>query len=199
MAANRLRILLAALLISLAGALPAAAQFKIGPKAGVTVNSLHFDRSVLDSDNRAGFTGGLMCEFTLPVVGVGFDLSALYTRRSAQWMEANDVTKDARDYFAIPLNLKWKLKLPIVRPFLTTGPEVAFLTSRKAVNEAWRNHAVDWSWNFGAGLELMGHLQVAASYGIGINNAVKKTGIADNAAKVAAKNRVWTITAAYLF
>ena len=179
--------------------MPASAQFKIGPKLGATVSSLKFDRSVFDSDNRAGFTGGLMCEFTVPVVGVGFDLSAMYVRRSTRWMESNNVVSDSRDYFTIPVNLKWKMRLPLVKPFLTTGPEFAFLTSGRSVGEAWRNKKIDYSWNFGAGVEILGHLQLAAAYGIGLNSALQKTGVADNATKVEAKNRVWTLTAAYLF
>ena len=51
----------------------------------------------------------------------------------------------------------------------------------------------------GAGVEILGHLQLAAAYGIGLNSALQKTGVADNATKVEAKNRVWTLTAAYLF
>ena len=62
-------------------------QFRIGPRVGVAVNDLHFNKSVFDGDNRAGFTAGVMTEFTVPVIGLGFDLSAMYVRRSAKWMD----------------------------------------------------------------------------------------------------------------
>lgn len=198
---NRLKLLLAAAIIAIAGAMPASAQFKIGPRLGVTVNSLHFNRSVFDSDNRAGFTGGLMCEFTVPLIGVGMDLSAMYVRRSVRFMIDKQLSGDTRDYIAIPLNLKWKFKLPLVRPFLTTGPELAILTSGRKVDNRWNNRRREWAWNFGAGLEILGHLQVAASYGIGISKSL--TGQTPDGGSsydaYNAKARVWTVTAAYLF
>lgn len=196
---TRIKLIIIAMVLAMASALPAAAQFKFGLKAGMTVNSLHFDKSVFESDNRAGFTGGLMCEFTVPVIGVGLDVSAMYVRRSAEWMESNNVMRDNRDYFTIPVNLKWKFSIPVVKPYIVTGPEFAFLTSKKAISEAYHNKSVDYSWNIGAGIEILSHLQVQAQYGIGLNNALEKIGAADNATKVEAKNRVWTITAAYLF
>lgn len=180
----------------------AQAQFRIGPKAGVTVNSLHFNNEVFDNSNRAGFTGGLMTEFTVPVVGIGFDLSFMYVRRNASWMEQNNVLRDNRDYFEIPLNLKWKLGLPIVNriitPYLTTGPSISFLTSRKAFHEMYRNKKYDSAWNFGFGAELFHHVQIGATYGIGISKAVKALG-GGSGVNIKGKNRYWTITAAYLF
>lgn len=204
---TRFKLIIIAAVMALAGAIPAAAQFKFGPKAGVSVNSLHFSRDVFDSDNRTGFTGGLMCEFTVPVVGIGLDASLMYVRRSVDaeydpntgGPQTPATTTIGRDYITIPVNLKWKFGIPVVKPFLTTGPEFSFLTSRKAIKDAWRNKSVDYSWNFGAGVELLGHLQVAASYGLGLNKVLQNIGLADNATKVNAKNRYWTITAAYLF
>ena len=199
---KRFKVLIIAAIVAIANIIPVSAQFKIGPKLGIDVSTLKFDSSVFDSQNRAGFTGGLMCEFTAPIIGVGFDLSAMYVRRSAQWMESNNVMSNNRDYFTVPLNLKWKFGIPMVKPFLTTGPEVSFLTSRKAVSNAFSNGSVDWSWNFGAGVEVLSHLQIAASYGIGINKAMKAVNLGgQNVGQggVSARNRVWTVTAAYLF
>lgn len=196
---KNLKAILAALLLIVA-AQSASAQFKIGPRLGINVSELHFNSSVFDSSNRAGFTGGLMAEFTVPVVGIGFDASLMYSRRNAEWMASQGVkTTATRDYFNIPVNLKWKLSLPLVKPFLTTGPDFAFLTSRSAINEAYRNHKVNTSWSFGLGAEILGHLQIGASYGIGLNKALERIGAIDGYQEIEAKNRVWTITAAYLF
>lgn len=202
---KRFQIIAAALVLMIAMAMPAAAQFKIGPRVGLNVNKLHFNSSVLDDDNRAGFTGGLMTEFTVPVIGIGFDASFMYVRRDAKWMEDNASVTAKRDYFTIPVNLKYKLNLPlvnnIVRPFLTTGPEFSFLTSRRAITNAYRNKSTDISWNFGIGVEFIKHLQLAASYGIGLNKAVKYVPAASdiNPVGIDGKNRYWTVTAAWLF
>lgn len=183
-------------------AIPAQAQLRFGLKAGVAVNSLHFSSSTFDAENRAGFTGGAMLEFTLPATGLGLDLSAMYVRRNSQWLDENGLTRDNRDYIDIPLNLKWKISIPvinnIIRPYLTTGPDFAILTSRRSVEDAYRNRKFDTSWNFGFGAELFRHLQVGASYGIGITKALKTIG-ATGTSGINGHNRYWTVTAAWLF
>lgn len=185
-----------------ATALPSQAQFRFGLKAGVNVSSLHFSSETFDSDNRAGFTGGAMVEFSSPVSGLGVDLSAMYVRRNSQWLDDKGLTKDDRDYIEIPLNFKWRMNIPlinnIIRPYLSTGPSFAFLTSRRAVENAYRNRRFDTSWNFGFGVELVKHLQVGASYGIGMTKALKTIGVTGTS-NISGRNNYWTITAAYLF
>lgn len=183
-------------------ALPAQAQFHFGIKAGVNVDRLSFNKDVLNSDNRAGFTGGIMAEFTVPLIGVGCDISAMYVRRNSRFMENNSVVNNQRDYIDIPLNLKYKLSLPgiskVFAPFVTTGPSVAFLTSKKYIEQAYKNHSIDAAWNFGLGFELLSHVQIAASYGLGLTKALDTLNLIEGA-KIDGKNRYWTVTAAYLF
>ncbi|MCM1292936.1 MAG: PorT family protein [Bacteroides sp.] len=183
-------------------AVPSQAQLRFGVKAGVTVNSLHFSCETFDSENRAGFTGGVMLEFTAPVSGLGVDLSAMYVRRNSRWLQENNLTRDDRDYIEIPLNLKWRMNIPLVnnicRPYLLTGPSFAFLTSRRSMENAYRNRSFDTSWNFGFGVELVKHLQVGATYGIGLTKALKTIG-ATGTSHINGRNRYWTITAAYMF
>lgn len=192
-----------ALMALIGSVMPAHAQLRFGLKAGVAVNSLHFNTSTFDADNRAGFTGGAMLEFTAPVIGLGVDLSAMYVRRNAKWLDANNINQtDNRDYIEIPLNLKWRMNIPVInnvcRPYLATGPSFAFLTSKKAAEQAWSNKKFDTSWNFGFGLELFKHVQVGASYGIGLTKALKTFG-ATGQGNIDGRNRYWTVTAAYLF
>ncbi|MDE6322674.1 MAG: porin family protein [Paramuribaculum sp.] len=199
---KKITIILAIMLASVATSLTANAQFRFGLKAGVAMNSLHFNNSDFDASNRAGFTGGAMIEFTVPVIGVGFDLSAMYVRRNTQWLEDNGLTKDNRDYIDIPLNLKWKINVPLInniaRPYLLTGPTFSFLTSKKSFDEAWSNRKFDTAWNFGFGIEFIKHLQVGASYSVGMTKALKSTGITGTS-NIEGHNRYWTVTAAYLF
>lgn len=188
-----------ALAFVLAIAIPASAQFRFGLKAGATINKLSFDKDVLDSDNRTGFTGGVMMEFTAPLIGVGMDASILYANRSIDFVDENgESDHKTRSYIDIPLNFKYKLGLPVVSkiitPFVTTGPDFSFLCSKKNVDNAFKNKSFDFAWNFGLGVELLRHLQIAANYGLGITNSVS-----GNDAMYDSKNRTWTITAAYLF
>ena len=191
---------------------PADAQIKFGIKAGANFNSLKFNQDLLDSDNRAGFNGGVMLEFTMPLIGVGMDASVMYVHRSgrsgvSELDENGNIvstsTSFSRIYIDIPLNLKYKLSLPgigsLVKPFVTTGPSFAFLVSKKSINEFLKNKSCDIAWNFGFGVELFSHLQVAASYGLGLTNTLEYVGIGNNNETIEGKNRYWTVTAAYLF
>ncbi len=194
----------AAFMMALVAAVPAQAQFHFGIKAGLDVDRLSINSKLFDSDNRAGFTGGVMIEFTAPIINLGFDLSAMYVRRNSQFMVANNIVKNDRDYFEIPLNLKYKLEVPaiarVITPFVTTGPSVAFLTSRKHIEKAYKNNEIDVAWNFGFGVELFRKVQLAASYGLGLTKALENVpGISISGADIEGKNRYWTVTAAYLF
>ena len=194
----RIFLLLVALLAGFASA-SAGDTFKFGPRVGVNVNSFHFNQSTFDSDNRAGWTAGLMAEFRIPVIGVGGDLSLMYVRRNASFMERYGT--DKRDYFEIPLNFRYNFGFlgfgKILTPYIAAGPSAAFLTSRKSVADGnMRNRSVDWAFNAGFGLQFFNHLDISARYGWGLSRAF--SGNVDNE-KIDGKNRYWTITAAYLF
>lgn len=193
-------ILLAiALLIGSMGAV-SASPLRFGLKAGVTVNSLHLNSDVFDSRNQTGFTGGAIIDFRVPVIGVGFDLSAMYVRRNARFMQAQEIAEFQRDYIDIPLNFKWNINIPavgeLITPFLSTGPAVSFLTSRRHDGD-YKNKECDFSWNFGFGVTLLNKLQIAAGYGLGLTKAMKT--VYDGAEKIDGKNRYWTITGAWFF
>ena len=64
-------------------AIPAQAQFKFGLKGGLNITDMSFSSDVLESSNRAGFFIGPTVKFTLPIVGLGVDASALYDQREA--------------------------------------------------------------------------------------------------------------------
>lgn len=194
------RIIIAMALIMAFG-VSANAQIKFGVKAGVVVNDIKFDKDIYATDNRAGFTGGLMMEVNVPIVGLGVDASVMYVRRSAKItnteMAIMETTTINNDYIEVPINLKYKFGLPgigrIVTPYLFTGPSFSFLTSKKAIDDAINNKKFDLSWNFGAGVQILNKVQVGASYGLGLTKA------SESVTGIDAKNRCWTITAAYLF
>ncbi|MCC8175236.1 MAG: PorT family protein [Bacteroidales bacterium] len=200
--------LLVALVVALMTVGSASAQFHWGPKVGFTTNKLHMDKSGLDSDNRTGFTGGLMAEVGVPLVGLCFDASLMYVRRSFEYTAedvttGNDVTlKYNRDYFEIPVNIKYKIQIigveKIVKPYIFTGPSFAFLCSKKSM-DAFKNKSFDCSWNFGIGVELLSHLQVQGSYGLGITKSVESNVDANGNSLYSGKDRFWTVTAAWLF
>ena len=197
-----------ALALALAVIMPAMAQFRFGVRAGLNVNSLHFNKEIFDENNRAGFTGGVMAEFTVPIIGVGADLGVMYVRRNSHFMQTlADKTTEVQnlnsDYIEIPLNIKYKIGIPaissILKPYIFTGPSFAFLTSKKHIENFVHDKTCDIAWNFGLGLEFFNHLQVGASYGLGMTKAFQAVNLAGDAAGIEGKNRYWTVTAAWLF
>ncbi len=199
-------------LLAIVGAAPAAAQFKWGPRLGFNTSKLHFDGKVTDTKNMTGFTGGMEVELTIPVVGFGFDASVMYVNRgvndpvyvdngNGQPVTTTD-NKHHYSYIEIPINLKYKIGLPavskIIAPYIYTGPSFAFLCSSKTWQDMKRK-SCDVAWNFGLGVELFTHLQVSASYGIGLNSAVERMIGGGGQEVYDGKNRCWTVTAAYLF
>lgn len=196
-------IFMTLVMILSASSIPASAQFKFGPKVGLTINDMHFNKDVFDSDNQTGWTAGVMAEFTVPVIGLGFDLSAMYVRRNAKFLYENEIAKDNRDYIEIPLNLKYKFSLPVVSkilvPYIGLGPSVSFLTSRRNIEGALKNKSVDWAMNFGFGVQLLSHLDINARYGLGLTKAVQAIDDEFESAGIEGKNRYWTISVAYLF
>ncbi len=193
------KLLVTIALIS-AVALPSSAQFRFGIKAGLAVNNMKFSQEMFNAENRTGFTGGIMTEFTVPIVNLGFDASVLYARRSVEFAtdKVGTTITDNRNYIDIPVNLKWKIGLPIVgkvlTPFITTGPDFSFLISGKSINEVWENRKFDCAWTVGAGLQFFNHLQIAANYGFGLTKTVS-----GNESLYSGKDRAWTVTAAFLF
>lgn len=192
------------LVIALFGMGAASAQLRFGVKAGLNLNSLHLSnlQKNFDDDNKCGYTLGVMTEFQVPVIGLCFDLSAMYTRMNSE-IEVpageNEKAPFNKNFLEVPLNIKYKFGLPIVgslvSPYLFTGPSFAFKLD-KNTTDALKTKTCQVAWNVGLGVELIRHLQISGSYGFGINN------IADhwiNTEDAKVKNNYWTVTAAWLF
>ena len=176
------------------------AQMRFGVKGGVTINELKWDKDIFSSDNRMGFTGGLMLEIGMPIVGLGIDASVLYTHRENELYLEGEKLK--RDFIDIPVNAKYKLQLPVlskvIAPFVTTGPDFALLLSDQDKGD-FKARKWNISWNVGFGADIFRKLQVHANYGIGMSKAFEYIGKEVDSQTVEGKDRYWTITAAYMF
>lgn len=183
----------AALTLLAVCATPVSAQFRIGPRVGMNVNKMHFSKDVADSDNRSGFTAGLMAEFNLPILPFGFDASVLYSRHTLSVKEGNEKMTQGSDYIDVPISVKWRLGLPVVgkiiSPYIFTGPQWSYLVGRRFFDDLKRKRS-EMAWNLGVGLQLVSHLQVSANYSWGMTKTMENFN---------GKNRTWTITAAWLF
>lgn len=207
---QKITLLLAVILCSAVSA--NAGGLRFGIKAGLNVNSFNFNKDkLIDSDNRCGWTAGVMTEFVVPVIGIGFDVSAMYTRMNAEAIlrpnvEGHSATLGSeelgKNFIEIPVNVKYKFNIPavntIIRPYVYTGPSFAFKLGKNTFDD-FKTKTCQVAWNLGLGLELIQHLQVQASYGFGMNNVANATGLVQAVGDVKGKNNYWTITAAYLF
>ena len=194
---------MATVLTMLTLAVPAQAKLRVGPRVGIDVSSLHFNKELFDKENRVGFTAGLQLDLSLPL-GFGFDGSVMYARRSIDASNAETVIKAKRDYINVPINIKWGLSIPAINkvflPYIFTGPDFAFLASKTGINDAWKSHKVDVSWNVGVGIELVKHLQVSATYGLGMTKLGHTLGMTSSPnSDIEGKNNNWTITADWIF
>ncbi|MBQ2163585.1 MAG: porin family protein [Muribaculaceae bacterium] len=180
--------------------IPAQGQVRFGVKGGITINELKWDKNILSSENKAGFTGGLMLEVGLPVVGLGIDGSVLYAHRENEMYM--DGIKLKRDYIDFPINVKYKIQIPVISkifaPFVSTGPDFALLLSDSDTGD-FKTRKWNTSWNVGFGAELFRKLQIHANYGIGLTKAFEYINKEVESTTVKGKDKYWTITAAYLF
>lgn len=190
---KKIKTLVVMSLIAMMTAFSANAKISVGPKLGLNVDHLtsNYSESLKDA---CGFTGGVTAEFVVPIIGVGADLSLMYTHMTAKENGENIF----QNMLEIPLNFKYKVNIPainqIIRPYAFTGPTLAVRLGGNADDMDWKKG--QWGWNVGVGLEFIKHLQVSAGYTFGINNAVK---IALPTGDFKIKNNYWTVTAAWLF
>ena len=187
----------------------AQAQVKFGVKGGLNLTNMKFDNSIVDKSNQTGFFIGPTINFTLPVVGLGIDASALYDQRSAKIEGSDDKLK--QQSIQIPINLRYGFGLGNTASFyIFAGPQFGFNIGDKTTNLL--NNALEWrlkdsnlSANLGVGLMLLNHLQVSANYNValgttGETNIVNSTlSTAGNILTGKTKANAWQLSVAYFF
>ena len=193
----------------------AQAQVKFGLKGGLNVTNMSLNSEVFDADNQTGFFIGPTVKFTLPIVGLGIDASALYDQRDAKiTVEDNGASVESKiknQSINIPINLRYGVGLgSTASVYLFAGPQFGFNVGDK--NQSifkdmgeWRLKSYTFSVNVGLGAMLLSHLQISANYNI----ACGKTGettvssalgeLAQSAAKKRGRANAWQIGLAYYF
>lgn len=178
--------------------IPSQAQLRFGLKLGANISHASFKD--FDTDNVSSFTGGPMVEFMFPIFGLGIDAAAMYAGKGYKSIDDSrtnsTLSKETTrfHYIDIPVNLKWKFGLPMLKVFLAAGPDFGFMINNNLKNvNADRERKFDLGINLGGGVEVFHKLQVGVQYGWGLTNAVNLEGHGNG------KNRNIQITAAYLF
>ncbi|MFR3278970.1 porin family protein [Phocaeicola plebeius] len=181
----------------LALAIPAQAQIKFGVKAGLNVSKLHLSENIVSKDNRAGFFVGPTAEFTLPLLGLGIDGSVLYNQFGVDSEKGTSTKKSIE----IPINLRWTVGFSsLVGAYVAVGPQFGFNVGDRWFDEVCEFKKNTTSFNVGAGLKLLGHLQVGATYNFALkdNGKIHDDDIED-LATIGFKQNTWQVSVAYLF
>ncbi|MEJ8769248.1 porin family protein [Prevotella sp. HCN-7019] len=187
-------------------AMPASAQLKFGVKGGLNITDMSLSSDVFETSNRTGFFIGPTVKFTLPIVGLGIDASALYDQRESELTNAdNEVTKIKQQAINIPINLRYDIGLgSLAAVYLAAGPQFGFNVGDK--NQTLFDDVADWklnssnfSVNVGAGVMLLSHLQVGANYNIVCGKTGKITYLDGVGSAFRGRSNSWQISMAYYF
>lgn len=156
------------------------AQVNFGIKGGLNVTKLSLDTKIVDSSNQTGFFVGPTLKFTLPIIGLGIDASALYDQRSNELEDSSTgqtVTVTAKQKsIQVPVNVRYGFGLgDAASIYIFVGPQFGFhLGDRSVETEVgeWTFRSSNLSGNAGVGAMLFKHLQLSVNY----NFALGKTG-----------------------
>lgn len=196
------------LILFLAIALQASAEFRWGPTLGVNFSTLSWRQKLAKTSGLTGFDAGVSGELMIPGIGFGIDMGLRYNLHGAKvnfgdhqvW--AIDGIKNQNVWFhtlEIPLNLKFKWTRlngfeQILAPFIYGGPVFNFtLATNKA--PAIEHPAGYVAMQVALGAELFEHYQISAGYSWGVSYQVRTIKL-DN---YTARPRGAIINLAYLF
>lgn len=191
------------------------AQLRSGLKLGTTISN--FDGNVKDynfkTSSLVNFTGGVIVEWII-VGGFGFDIGASYVAKGSEYHWGDNVSeawhsvKNVVHYIEVPVNLKYKLQIPVVEdafaPFVYLGPSFAFKVGETIRVDGdtgklvFNNRDIDYAFNLGAGFELFKHLNLSAQYGWGLGKSTELS--FDNLVSPEAfHSGMWSVTVGWIF
>ena len=190
------------LFAALMTAVPAKAEVKFGLKGGLNLTNLSINAHGWDKSNQAGFFIGPTVKFTLPIVGLGFDASALYDQRKGK-IEDLDIKQQS---IQIPINVRYGFGLGSTASiYLFAGPQFGFNVGSKTVENildgTWTFKGSNVSANVGLGVMLLSHLQISANYNFALSKTgeLESAGLLSQSFKENAKMNAWQIAVAYYF
>lgn len=183
--------------------IPANAQFKFGVKGGLNISKLSVSKDILKSDNQTGFFIGPMAEFTIPIVGLGVDVAALYNQSGVATVsgsegEVNSTLKTVE----IPINLKWTFGLgSTAGVYVAAGPQFGFNVGDRIIQDIYEFKKNNTTFNVGVGVKLIRHLQIGVNYNFGLSRVASIIGNDEfkEFAGEKIRNNTWQISLAYLF
>lgn len=178
--------------------IPAHSQiFQAGVKGGVNLSKISFSgsQSNLRPDNRTGFFIGPTAEVTIPLVGIGLEVSALYAQDKLECDYANADLK----MLEVPVNFKWSAGIKkIISFYVAAGPQFGFNLDRSWESDYFiKKQRI--SCNIGTGIKLLNHVQLGVNYNFSFNR-IATLYIPDEWGErhgIRVKNNAWQVSLAY--
>lgn len=183
------------------------AQVKFGLKGGLNVTSMSFSKKVFDASNKLGFFIGPSLKLTVPIVGLSFDVSALYDQKQADVNTNGSTESIVQKSINIPVNIRYGWGLSsLANVFIFAGPQWGINVGSSEFK--WNDNASyslkksNFSINVGAGVTLVKNLQVTANYNIACGKSAemtwKKVGETITS-EDKSRNNCWQIALGYYF
>jgi hypothetical protein len=190
--------------VGLLTAVPLRAQIKLGVKAGynltdISVNKHIFERAISD---KTGFFIGPTIQFSLPFIGWGIDVSALYDRRDGKVKETGETLKQKT--IQVPINVRLGIGLGgVATVFAFAGPQLGFLIGDEEKKMRYGDWTLDDSQvsaNIGGGIVLVDHLQLTVNYNFALGKTSEYKYTIDNIVESAkVKSNAWQMALTYYF
>ncbi len=181
---------------------------KFGVKGGLNVTDMHLDSKLLNNSNCVGGFIGPTVKFTLPIIGLGVDASALYDYREAKVTDlANQEKSVKQEQISIPVNARYSIGLgSTASAFLFAGPQWSINIGGKdfewTKGSSYSFKDSNFSVNTGLGITLMDHLQISANYNIAMGKTADVKArklLTDLPEKAKSRINSWQIAVAYFF
>lgn len=201
-------IILIALLITAPTVMQAQKMtYRWGVKTG-----LHFSHvsDFKESNGATGYhMGGPVVEFMQKKFSsTGVEAALLYSRKGFDFDDKN-LKRVMNDYIEIPVNLKWRLNVPLVSPYIAMGPYANVVLGGE--KKDYGKYSVDpspvnFGLGFSAGLDII-HVQLSLNFNWGLNDTYKitpisssqETGYGTTSSEFSVKDRTFALSAAFLF
>lgn len=185
-------------------AIPSQAQIlKFGVKGGLNISKVTFSKDLFKGDNRTGFYIGPTAELTIPVVGLGLDVAALYNQTEAKLDGMGTdlpTSTEKMKSIELPVNLKWTMGLgSTLGVFVAAGPQFGFNVGDGDYAKIFDMKTCYTSFNVGGGVKLLRHLQAGINYNFGISKLAKSVSDKVGVDAVDMKRKTWQISLAYMF
>lgn len=203
------------IIIAVAAAVPAVAQFRYAPIVGININDLKFKQDLFNVDKTVAFQVGVQGELMFPGIGFGMDFAFLYNQMGAKtdlgsrpiWQQdgfGNENVMLHTFQIQVHIRFKWTRMNGLedyIAPFVYGGPDFAinFAHSRIKGNDGAKNpyeySGGDLGLTAGGGFELWKKWQVSLQYTWGMTYLLRTRKL-DN---LSARNRQWAVRVAYFF